>query len=140
MVFTDGETYYKDRRTVKRASAAWKGLGAKVYAVGIGPGISDTGLQLITGGNYNIIKAKSFTRLAKKAKDVLTALCKTKSKPKPKPKPKPPVVRERIIFRNDKYSKVDSLGAFQGKGEYFVIDIVCAEGRERRKLPRWGQM
>ena len=43
IVFTDGKA--NDHLDVPAASAAWAGLGAKVFAVGIGSSVEETGKQ-----------------------------------------------------------------------------------------------
>merc|ERR1712168_61337 len=77
MVLTDGESSTKkEKNLVKSASTLWKQAGVRVYAIGIGKGISKTGLLSIAGMNAkHVITAGNFDKLADKAVDILKGIC-----------------------------------------------------------------
>ena len=48
----------------------------KVFAVGIGGGISQEGLEEISGSKDRVIKAKNFADIGNIAKTILQGMCK----------------------------------------------------------------
>ena len=78
MVFTDGEATDKD--AVPSASQKWTKDGVTVFAIGIGKGISHSGLKDIAGADERVLEVENFEALGEMAKTLLKKVCTTVSK------------------------------------------------------------
>jgi len=77
IVFTDGNPKSDEEiERVPAASKAWAGIGAKVFAVGIGSQITEEGLEAIAGSDERIVNVANFESFGRKAKSLLVKVCK----------------------------------------------------------------
>lgn len=75
IVFTDGKTSDSDR--LRRATQAWADNNTPVFAVGIGSGIEEPGLLLITGNEPSrVMQVDDFSKIAGITEDLLKTVCK----------------------------------------------------------------
>ena len=72
-VFTDGDA--SDKEKVPAASAAWADDGVKVYAIGIGSGISYEGLRSISGSDSRALVVDNFEDIGVLAQSLLKKVC-----------------------------------------------------------------
>jgi len=76
IVFTDGNpTTDKEKEKVPAASKAWAGIGATVFAVGIGKKPTKKGLIDIAGSKDRIKTVTDFDAIGKEAKSLLVQIC-----------------------------------------------------------------
>ena len=78
MVFTDGEATDKDK--VPSASQKWMDDGVTVFAIGIGQGISRSGLKDIAGADDRVLEVANFEALGGIIQTLLRKIFQTVSK------------------------------------------------------------
>jgi len=92
IVFTDGDpTSPSEKARVPAASKAWAGIGATVFAVGIGGQISQEGLIDIAGSEDRILSVSDFA-IGREADSLLVKVCaalRPQLQPQPQPQPQP---------------------------------------------------
>jgi len=96
IVFTDGDpTSPSEKARVPAASKAWAGIGATVFAVGIGGQISQEGLIDIAGSEDRILSVSDFA-IGREANSLLVKVCaalrpqpQPQLQPQPQPQPQP---------------------------------------------------
>jgi len=90
IVFTDGDpTTPSEKARVPAASKAWAGIGATVFAVGIGGQISQEGLIDIAGSEDRILSVADFA-IGREANSLLVKVCAAlRPQPQPQLQPQP---------------------------------------------------